>query len=116
MTVTTGFVFFKVRWHRYLRLLVSIVVVGVVWGAGLQDARPANADTGCALVKCVLACNARTKLCSRYPAGKVPRGYTIRGRAPAGFATVRGFTICDHRSCPDRAKPDDCPIGTVPGR
>jgi hypothetical protein len=42
--------------------------------------------------------------------GKTPRGYTIRRKAPPGYAVVRGFTACDRRICIERSP---CPLTLV---
>jgi hypothetical protein len=113
--IRTGFASIKAQRRTCARLLGPVVAAGLLWTTALLDARPASASSAdvCAVVKCVLACNARTHLCARYPVGKVPRGYTIRSKAPPGYVRVRGFTECDRRICPDRTNAADCPLGNA---
>ena len=53
---------------------------------------------------CVLACNARTHTCSRYPVGKLPRGYRAQGGIPPGYKFTKGNSACDSKMCSQKNK------------
>lgn len=53
---------------------------------------------------CVLACNAKTRRCSRYASDAVPGGYRIQNGIPPGYKLVRSGSACDSKMCPTKSK------------
>lgn len=70
----------------------------------------APASTGEA---CVLACNAKTRRCSYFGIGAVPRGFRVQRAAPPGYKIVKSGSPCDNRICStsDRSVCGISPIG-----
>ena len=61
---------------------------------------------------CVLACNAKTRRCSRYPAAKLPRGYRAQEGIPPGYKLIKGNSTCDTKMCTQKRR-SICSLGPV---
>ena len=91
---------------RLARLTVAVItiLIALLVAMGSYSHTVSAADT-CSTTSCVLACNARLKVCSRFPNGQVPSGYVRVNFMPNGYRRVRQ-TKCDLMVCPSYVK--DC--------
>jgi hypothetical protein len=82
--------------------IVSLIALLVAMGSFTYTARAA--DT-CSTTSCVMACNVRQKICSRFPRTQVPSGYIRVSFIPYGYRRV-SQSKCDRMICPSYVK--DC--------
>ena len=82
-----------------------IVTLFAVLTAIGSSAYTAHAADTCSPANCVLACNVRQRICSRFPNTQVPSGYIRVSFMPYGYRRVRQ-SKCDLMVCPSYVK--DC--------
>lgn len=82
--------------------IITLIALLVAMGSFTFTAHAA--DT-CSISSCVLACNVRQKICSRFPRAQVPSGYIRVSFMPYGYRRV-SQSKCDRMVCPSYVK--DC--------
>lgn len=86
-------------------LLIALIALGQPLGT--LAAPVSNGET------CVLACNPKTRRCSYFGVGTVPKGFRVQRAAPPGYKIVKNGSPCDNRICStkDRSVCGISPIG-----
>ena len=85
-----------------MRLAPTLLLLSLILVAFSQPP-VVSAAPACASA-CVLACNAKARICSRYPAGKLPRGYRAQDGIPPGYKFTKGNSACDSKMCSQKNK------------
>jgi hypothetical protein len=86
------------RWRRHIRMvLLWAIVLMVVLPA--WPARPASAETRCAVGHCVLACDTRLRQCSMYSLEELTPRLKVFKFMPYGFTRVYSNSECERRVC-----------------
>ena len=98
----------RAAWIRALVVLPLALIA--LWQPVSVSAAPVQEGN-----TCVLACNAKTRRCSRFPSNKIPRGYRAQNGVPPGYKLIKGNTTCDSKMCTSKSKSicSASPIGMV---
>ena len=88
----------------HIKLLAATVLLMIVVLSQSITAQAATSvgETACSAGNCLLACNASLRICSLFPAGRVPGGYKRVKHISFGYRRVRQ-SVCDKLVCPDRS-------------